>query len=102
MPFRPPVHQPPHGGAAANRQAHDRWRGSAASRGYDAAWRRFRIGFLKANPLCADCLRAGILTPATEVHHVRKLRGHPEFRLFASHVEALCKRCHSTRTANGE
>jgi 5-methylcytosine-specific restriction protein A len=101
MPIRPPIHQPAHG-AAAKRQARDRWRGSAASRGYDAAWKKFRAGFLRSNPLCADCFKAGIVTPATEVHHIRKLRDHPEVRLVWADAMALCRPCHSTRTANGE
>ncbi len=108
MPYRPPVHKPGEPAAQAGgdgptrRLAHDRWRGSAASRGYDAAWKKFRLGFLRSNPLCGDCSKAGFLTPATEVHHIRKLREHPEFRLIGSQVMALCRRCHSTRTANGE
>jgi 5-methylcytosine-specific restriction protein A len=102
MPLRPPIHEPAHGGAAAQRQARDRWRGSAASRGYDGAWKRFRIGFLRSNPLCSDCFKAGVLMAASEVHHIRKLRDEPELRLAAANAMALCQRCHSTRTANGE
>ena len=97
--MRPPVHKPAH---TERRLVRNRWRGSAASRGYDAAWKQFRLGFLKAKPLCADCAATGTLTAATEVHHRRKLRDHPEFRLDAAHAMALCRRCHSSRTANGE
>ena len=64
MPYRPPVHQPALGSAAQRRMQLDRWRGSAASRGYDAAWRLLRKAKLAADPLCWWCLREGILTPA--------------------------------------
>ena len=40
-------------------------RPSAAARGYDATWRRFRRSFLRAHPLCVVC--GGI---ATEVDHI--------------------------------
>jgi 5-methylcytosine-specific restriction enzyme A len=102
MPWRPPVHQPAIGSTAQRRVLFERWRGSAASRGYDAAWKRFRLGFLRSNPLCVDCLTAGHLTPATDVHHKRKLRDHPELRFDASKAMSLCHGCHSVRTANGE
>jgi 5-methylcytosine-specific restriction protein A len=104
MPIRPPIHLPnaPRGGSAPKNQVHDLWRGSAASRGYDGAWKRFRAGFLRSNPLCADCFAAAVLTPASEVHHIRKLRDHPELRLVWSNAMGLCRPCHSTRTANGE
>lgn len=34
----------------------EKWRGSAASRGYDSRWRRARMAFLQAHPLCAECM----------------------------------------------
>jgi hypothetical protein len=36
------------------------------------------------------------------VHHVRKLRDHPEDLCNQDHCEALCKRCHDRATAAGE
>ena len=102
MPFRPPVHQPLRGSAAERRAEYGRERGSAAARGYDAAWRRFRASFIAANPLCADCFERGRLTPSNEVHHMAKLRGHPEQRLDPAACRALCRPCHSARTARGE
>jgi 5-methylcytosine-specific restriction protein A len=75
-----------------------RWRGTAASRGYDAAWRRFREWFLGRHPLCHDCERE----PSTEVHHILKVAEHPELRLEESNCLGLCKSCHSRRTSLGE
>ena len=80
----------------------DRARGSAASRGYDADWRRFRAAILRADPWCADCAKRGRLQPADELHHIAKLADHPERRLDPENVMPLCHRCHAIRTARGE
>jgi 5-methylcytosine-specific restriction protein A len=84
------------------RREQERLRGSAATRGYDRLWQRFRLKILSERPLCEDCQSAdGRLTPATEVHHLRALRDGGA-RLDAENVRALCKACHSKRTAAGE
>jgi 5-methylcytosine-specific restriction protein A len=101
MPNRPPVHSP-YGTALDARRRNDRERGSSHARGYDRNWRRFRIGFLARNPLCADCERRELLTPATEVHHVAKVADRPDLRFDPANVMALCQPCHSARTARGE
>ena len=44
-------------------------RESAAARGYGGTWRTARLRFLRNNPLCAECLRQGRITPATVVDH---------------------------------
>jgi len=99
MPFRPPVHQPAHGGAAAKRQAHDRWRGSAASRGYDNAWRRLREAKLKADPVCWWCQSLGRLTAANTVDHIVPISERPDLRLVWSNLRSGCKPCHDAHTA---
>src|SRR5690606_3512031 len=81
-------------------RAYDRDRGSAAKRGYDHRWRRIREHYLRRHPLCEDCLEQGTVMEATEVHHTvpyRDSRRHREDEL-----RALCKPCHSRRTARGE
>jgi len=83
------------------RQQYDRFRGSSSERGYDERWRKFRRWFLNCNPWCADCVEES-QQPAIEVHHVQKVREHPELRLKESNCLALCKSCHSIRTARGE
>lgn len=98
MPFRPPVHQP-HGGAVARRNAHDRWRGSAASRGYDATWRALRKAKLAADPLCWWCLSEGILTAANTVDHIVPIAERPALRLVWSNLRSGCKPCHDAHTA---
>jgi 5-methylcytosine-specific restriction endonuclease McrA len=53
-------------------------------------------------PLCVRCEKAGRATLATEKHHKRKLRDHPEDLLDPEQVEHLCKACHDAATARGE
>ena len=53
----------------------DRLRGGADARGYDARWRKARALVLQRNPLCAECGKAGRLTPATVVDHIIPHRG---------------------------
>lgn len=77
-------------------------RESASKRGYDKHWNKFRVKYLQDNPLCVDCLKDKTLTPATEVHHIRKLHDYPTLKYERSNLMALCHRCHSKRTARGE
>jgi 5-methylcytosine-specific restriction protein A len=103
MPTRPPVHRPQGWRPPAQvRHEYEMARGSSASRGYGADWKRFRAGYLQQHPLCRDCEAAGRLTPATELHHLAKPRDNPELRLAASNVLGLCVSCHSRRTGRGE
>ena len=71
--------------------------GTTKERGYDSAYRRYRLWFLRANPLCTDCGKS-----ANEVHHVRKISVAPELRLVPGNCMALCKSCHVIRTQRGE
>ena len=69
---------------------------------YNGKWRKARLHFLAANPLCEDCKAQGQITAADEVHHSVKHNGsHPLF-WEATLWMALCKSCHSKRTAKGE
>lgn len=99
MPTRPPVHRPQHA-RPASRQ-HDRARGSACKRGYGHAWRKRRLAFLMANPLCHDCTLQGRAEAATQAHHVERHQG-AAYKVLNGKLLALCERCHSRRTARGE
>lgn len=79
----------------------DERRGSARERGYDRTWEEFRAWYISRHPLCLDCMARDILTAATDVHHIHKLRDGGA-RLDESNCMALCHACHSTRTARGE
>lgn len=84
---------------AHTRSAPD-YRESAAKRGYDYKWQKLRLAYLTRNPLCVDCLQQGETTAAQEVHHIiPKAEGGTE---EPSNLMALCKPCHSKRTARGE
>ena len=77
-------------------------RESAYRRGYDKRWEKFRVRYLHEHPLCVDCLAKHRMTPASEVHHIRKLRDYPQLKYTESNLMALCHECHSKRTARGE
>ena len=64
---------------------------------YGKEWRIIRDRYLREHPLCEDCLIYGHFTPATEVHHSLPLSrgGTHEWE----NLRALCKRCHSSKTA---
>lgn len=89
-------------GGKQSRREYDQRRGSAAERGYDAAWQRFRKRYLAEHPLCEDCQATGIVTAATDIHHIAKLRDRLDLKYEDSNLMALCSRCHDVRTRKGE
>ena len=72
-------------------------RPTAAKRGYDRTWRKYRAWYLGVHPLCVLCQERGSLTPATEVDHIVRLEDGGE-RLDPANTRALCKPCHSAHT----
>ena len=79
----------------------DHMRGGAAERGYDGRWRKARIAFLQRNPLCVECMRKGVLTPATVVDHIIPHRGDKELFWNEENWQPLCKSCHDRKTGSG-
>ena len=63
---------------------------------YGSQWRKIRALYVKAHPLCEECLRHGRTTPVQEVHHIIPLAdgGTHDF----SNLMSLCKSCHSAIT----
>lgn len=64
---------------------------------YGTAWKKIRVQYLLAHPLCELCKEEGRLTPTQEVHHILPLRDggtHDDENLMS-----LCKACHSSITA---
>lgn len=100
MPTRPPVHRP-HGYKPREQQKveYDKARGSAAKRGYDAAWRKLRLQFLSVNPLCLFCIEQKRVVQATVVDHIITIADRPDLRLEWTNLRPLCKPCHDTHTA---
>jgi 5-methylcytosine-specific restriction protein A len=72
---------------------YDEQRGSAAERGYDHHWKRFRLRYLAKHPLCVRCEEQGRLTPATLIHHVVPLKDGGA-KYDESNLMALCNSCH--------
>ncbi len=93
MPWKPRSHRP-----EANRR-HAR---TTTQRGYGWDWQQLRQNLLRHNPLCKDCESKGIARPATEVHHVTKIKDDAERRLDVENLMPLCGECHDDRTARGE
>ena len=79
----------------------DHMRGGAAERGYDGRWRKARIAFLQRNPLCVECMRKGVLTPATVVDHIIPHRGDKDLFWNEENWQPLCKSCHDRKTGSG-
>lgn len=76
-------------------KAIDQRRGTPAERGYDADWRKLRTYILSQNPLCVCCKENGRFVPAQDIHHIKKIRTHPELRLEPSNLMPVCKKCHN-------
>ena len=76
-------------------------RGGANARGYDARWRKARALFLRQNPLCAECHKNGVLTPATVVDHIIPHRGDAVLFWDKQNWQPLCKDCHDKKTGLG-
>lgn len=77
----------------------DARRGTAASRGYNGAWRRFREAYLGRHPLCVACHANSRITLARDVDHIVPLRVAPERKYDESNLQALCQPCHAAKTA---
>ena len=79
-----------------SKKQHDNRRGSAASRGYDAKWRKLRLAKLAENPLCEceNCKRDKKVKRATLVHHIKNALDYPELRLEWDNLESMANDCH--------
>lgn len=77
----------------------DATRGNSAQRGYGHAWRtRIRPAALAREPLCRLCEANGRTTIAVEVDHIDGDSRNND----PSNLRALCKPCHSARTARDQ
>lgn len=80
---------------------HDNYRKSSTKRGYDYKWRKYRIIFLRRNPVCVTCRTNGYTVPATEVDHIVPHRGDKRLFWDPNNHQGLCKSCHSKKTVKG-
>lgn len=77
---------------------HTKERVGSAGRGYDSKWRNARSRYLKKHPLCVRCQEQGKLVKATVVDHIKPHRGDMILFWDESNWQALCKKCHDTKT----
>lgn len=58
-------------------------------------WRKTRLLVLQRDHyLCQHCLAKGIITKATEVHHIKPLADYPWLALKLENLISLCWQCH--------
>ena len=74
-------------------------RPNSTERGYNSRWQRARRVFLKKNPLCVECQRAGITERATTVDHIVPHKGNQKLFWNRSNWRAMCEACHNRATA---
>lgn len=72
---------------------------TTTERGYDGRWKALSVRVRAEQPLCEVCLAAGIVTPATEVHHKITVEDAPWLRLERSNLMSLCNACHDAEHA---
>ncbi|MDR1658881.1 MAG: HNH endonuclease [Desulfovibrio sp.] len=77
---------------ALTEERKNRWSGNASrqERGYGKDWQRRRVQTLKADPLCRICKAAGLIRPATIVHH----KDENQFNNAPDNLLPLCRDCH--------
>jgi len=63
-----------------------------------ARWRKIRARQLVKAPLCAECMKHGVFTMATDVDHIRPHRGDVVL-FFRGPFQSLCHSCHAKKTA---
>jgi 5-methylcytosine-specific restriction protein A len=65
-------------------------------------WYNLRSAKLARDPLCEPCLKEGRTTLATQVHHVKDRKTHPELAFDQDNLESVCVSCHNTKRRNGK
>ncbi|PHM73577.1 HNH endonuclease [Xenorhabdus kozodoii] len=81
------------------RRHQDKQRGTRTQRGYSNRWGRYRLQYLKANPLCVHCLQQDIYASATIVDHIIPIQGEADVLFWpASNHQSLCQPCHNRKT----
>lgn len=62
-------------------------------------WKRLRLTQLAKEPLCRECARVDIMTPAAVVDHIIPHCGDWEGFTDTDNLQSLCKSCHDRKTA---
>jgi len=85
--------------AKQQQRRQDQERSTAAERGYDYRWQKYRKAYLAAHPLCVECLNHDRVTAATVVDHIKPHRGDQKLFWDPKNHQSLCKPCHDSKTA---
>ena len=59
-----------------------------------AQWQKVRAIKLQTDPLCEKCKSMGRIIGASEVHHIKPIRTHPELCYVIENLMSLCVPCH--------
>lgn len=81
-------------------EVHNKQRGSASARGYDAKWRKAREQYLRRNQCCVHCdLYFGRIEEAAAVDHIIEHNGQGDPLFWdETNYQALCESCHNRKT----
>jgi len=63
-------------------------------RGYGNDWRTLSERQRQHRPICEVCEARGKATPATQMHHVEKIRDAPNQRMHVRNILSVCGDCH--------
>lgn len=63
---------------------------------YGYQWQKARAVYLKANPLCTQCARRGLVVQARIVDHITPHRGDLTLFWDQDNWQSLCKPCHDS------
>jgi len=77
-------------------------RPTARQRGYTSAWDKARKAFLTAHPLCAECAKRGVQTPASHVDHITPHKGDKALFWNRANWQPLCPTCHNSGKQRAE
>src|SRR5260370_30978523 len=59
-------------------------------------WRRKRAAWLAQHPLCVECEKCGVVTPASVVDHVVD-HGNDWNAFWLNPIRSLCRECHERK-----
>ncbi len=63
------------------------------------AWQKASRQFLRANPICRECLKSDRISVSAVTDHIVPHRGDLTLFWDRSNWQPLCKRCHDRKTA---
>ncbi len=69
------------------------YRGKSSER-YGWRWDELSRAKRAANPLCERCEQFGLVTVASEVHHVEKVSKRPDLKYDWGNLMSVCRSCH--------